>query len=227
MKYSWNLILSHNRLMVLLEGLVTYYAWFLSYPRKWSQKIVLQPAATKLVTYTAKLNVWNSTDAQPPTKKKKWAGCLSPPWPAASAAYTSTTLSILRRIILRTAGFIMHIFATCFQAITVQSNCYANFALIKGQCEAWEVSFFRVHFQATVIRTCSLCRMKKKNLRLQPIKRRVSLAWKPNWLPYHHVLKLWLTGLTPGQALDQLCHRIQTSKKIFCQRKTLTCSTQQ
>ena len=30
-----------------------------------------------------------------------------------------------------------------------------------------------------------------------------------------------------GQALDQLCHRIQTSKKIFCQRKTLTCSTQQ
>ena len=26
--------------------------------------------------------------------------------------------------------------------------------------------------------------MKKKNLRLQPIKRRVSLAWKPNWLPY-------------------------------------------
>ena len=134
---------------------------------------------------------------------------------------------ILRRIMLRTAGFIMHIFATCFQAITVQSNCYANFALIKGQCEAWEVSFFRVHFQATVIRTCSLCRMKKKNLRLQPIKRRVSLAWKPNWLPYHHVLKLWLTGLTPGQALDQLCHRIQTSKKIFCQRKTLTCSTQQ
>ena len=63
-------------------------------------------------------------------------------------------------------------------------------------------------------------RMKKKNLRLQPIKRRVSLAWKPNWLPYHHVLKLWLTGLTPGQALDQRCHRIQTSKKIFCQRKT-------
>ena len=110
---------------------------------------------------------------------------------------------------LRTAGFIMHIFATCFQAITVQSNCYANFALIKGQCEAWEVSFFRVHFQATVIRTCSLCRIKKKNLRLQPIKRRVSLAWKPNWLPYHHVLKLWLTGLTPGQALDKLCHRIR------------------
>ena len=28
-------------------------------------------------------------------------------------------------------------------------------------------------------------------------------------------------------ALDQLCHRIQTSKKIFCQQKTLTCSTQQ
>ena len=96
---------------------------------------------------------------------------------------------ILRRIMLRTAGFIMHIFATCFQAITVQSNCYANFALIKGQCEAWEVSFFRVHFQATVIRTCSLCRMKKKNLRLQPIKSRVSLAWKPNWLPYHHVFE--------------------------------------
>ena len=44
--------------------------------------------------------------------------------------------TILRRIMLRTAGFIMHIFATCFQAITVQSNCYANFALIKGQCEA-------------------------------------------------------------------------------------------
>ena len=43
---------------------------------------------------------------------------------------------VLRRIMLRTAGFIMHIFATCFQAITVQSNCYANFALIKGQCEA-------------------------------------------------------------------------------------------
>ena len=118
----------------------------------------------------------------------------------------------------------MHIFATCFQAITVQRNCYANFALIKGQCEA---SFFRVHFQAAVIRTCSLCQMKKKNLRLQPIKRRVSLVWKPNWLPYHHVLKLWLTSLTPGRALDQLCHRIQTSKKIFRQRKTWTCSTQQ
>ena len=34
-------------------------------------------------------------------------------------------------------------------------------------------------------------------------------------MPYHHVLKLWLTSLTPGRALDQLCHRIQTSKKIF------------
>ena len=28
------LILSHNGIMVLLEGLVTYCAWFLSYPRK-------------------------------------------------------------------------------------------------------------------------------------------------------------------------------------------------
>ena len=37
----------------------------------------------------------------------------------------------------------MHIFATCYQAITVQSNCYANFARIKGQCEAREVSFER------------------------------------------------------------------------------------
>ena len=89
------------------------------------------------------------------------------------------------------------------------------------------MSFFGVHFQAAVIRTCSLRRMKKKNLRLQPIKRRVSLAWKPNWLPNRHVLKLCFTSLTPGRALDQLCHRIQTSKKIFCQRKTLTCSTQQ
>ena len=141
--------------------------------------------------------------------------------------YGVTSGWILQRIMLRTAGLIMHIFATCFQAIAVQSNCYANFALIKWQCEAWEVSFFRVHFEAMVIRTCSLCLMKKKNFRLQPIKIRVSLAWKPYWLPYHHVLKLWLTSLTPGRALDQLCHRIQTSKKIFCQRKTLTCSTQQ
>ena len=47
---------------------------------------------------------------------------------------------------LRTAGFIMHIFATNLQAIKVQNNCYANFPLIKGWCEAWEVSFFRVHF---------------------------------------------------------------------------------
>ena len=116
---------------------------------------------------------------------------------------------------LRTAGFIMYIFATCSQAITVQSNCYAHFAVIKGQCEAWEVSFFRLHFKAAAIRTCSLCRTKKMNLRLQLIKRRVFLAWKPNWLAYHHVFKLWLTSLTPGRALDQLCHRIQTSKKIF------------
>ena len=40
----------------------------------------------------------------------------------------------------------MHIFATSFQAITVQSNCYANFPLIKGQYEEWEVSFFFAHF---------------------------------------------------------------------------------
>ena len=35
-----------------------------------------------------------------------------------------------------------------------------------------EKCLFRVHFQAAVIRTCSLRRLKKKNLRLQPIKRR-------------------------------------------------------
>ena len=29
----------------------------------------------------------------------------------------------------------MHIFATSFQPITVQSNCYANFSLRKGQCQ--------------------------------------------------------------------------------------------
>ena len=34
-------------------------------------------------------------------------------------------------------------------------------------------------------------------------------------------------SLTPVRAPHQLCHRIQTSKKIFCQQKTLTCSTQQ
>ena len=34
-------------------------------------------------------------------------------------------------------------------------------------------------------------------------------------------------SLTPVRAPDQLYHRIQTSKKIFCQQKTLTCSTQQ
>ena len=38
---------------------------------------------------------------------------------------------------------------------------------------------------------------------------------------FSHILNLWLTSLTPGRALDQLCQRIQTSKKIFCQRKTL------
>ena len=87
--------------------------------------------------------------------------------------------------------------------------------------------FIATFFQAAVIRTCSLYRMKKKNLWLQPKKRRVSLAWKPNWMPCHQVLKLWLTNLTLALALDQLRHRIQTSKKTFCRRKTSTCTPQQ
>ena len=130
---------------------------------------------------------------------------------------------------LRTAGFIMHIFATSFQAITVQSNCYANFPFIKGSVKREKRLFFfsRAFFQAAVIRSYSLCRMKKKNLRRHRFMRRVSLAWKPNWMPCHQVFKLWFTSLAPGRALDQLCHWIQTSKKIFCRRKTMMCTTQQ
>ena len=117
-------------------------------------------------------------------------------------------ISILRRIMLRSAGFIMHIFATKFQAITVQNNCYANLALIKGQCEAWEVSFFGVHFQAAVIRTCSLCRMKKKNLRLLYFE---ALAHK----------------FDARSSAKPTVSQNSDFEEDFLQGKTLTCSTQQ
>ena len=121
---------------------------------------------------------------------------------------------------LRTAGFIMHIFATCFQAITVQSNCYANFALIKEQCEAWEVSFFPRAFPG---RGYSYL-FSMPNEEEEPS---IPTDQETRFSNLEAKLDALSSSLTPGRALDQLCHRIQTSKKIFCQRKTLTRSTQQ
>ena len=128
----------------------------------------------------------------------------------------------------RTARFIMHIFVTSSQAITVQSNCYANFSPYKSA--VWSVMrsvlFLRTFPRRGYSQSFTMWN-EEEELWLQAIKRRVSLAWKPNWMPHHHVLKLCLTSLTPGRALDQLCHRIQNSRKISYQRKTMACSTQQ
>ena len=57
--------------------------------------------------------------------------------------------------------------------------------------------------------TCSLCRMEKKILRLQPIKRRVSLPRKPNWMPCHQVLKRWLTSRSSARPAKEQFSKIQ------------------
>ena len=64
-----------------------------------------------------------------------------------------------------------------------------------------EKCLFRVHFQDAVIRTCSLRRLKKKNLGLQPIKRRARFS----------TLEAKLVALSP--CFEALAHKFDARSR--------------